>query len=42
MPFSKVSQVTGKSFFRARAIKVPYLTKEESEKLLEELFKFLK
>jgi len=42
MPFSKVSQVTGKSFFRARAIKVPYLTKEESEKLLEELLKFLK
>jgi len=41
MPFSKVSQVTKKSFFWARTIKVPYLTKEESDKLLKELIKYL-
>lgn len=40
-PFSDVSTVTGKSFYWARTIKVPYLTKEESDKLLVELNKFL-
>lgn len=42
MPFKKVSEVTGKSFFWARTIKVPYLTKEEADILVEELNKYLK
>ncbi len=37
MSFKKVSQVTGKSFFWARTIKVPYLSQEESSLLIEEL-----
>ena len=41
MPFSQVSSVTGKSFFWARTIKVPYLTREESLHLLAELKKVL-
>ncbi len=41
MPFSQVSQVTGKSFFGARTIKVPYLNREESAHLLSELKKVL-
>jgi hypothetical protein len=41
MPFSKVTQVTGKSFFWARTIKVPYLTREEADVLLTELNKLL-
>ncbi|MBP9019746.1 MAG: hypothetical protein KBG04_08015 [Bacteroidales bacterium] len=40
-PFSDVSTITGKSFYWARTIKVPYLTKDESENLLEELRKYL-
>ena len=36
MPFSIVSQVTGKSFFWARTIKVPYLTRDEAMTLLDE------
>ena len=31
MPFRKVSEITGKSFFWARTIKVPYLSKDEAE-----------
>lgn len=41
MPFKKVTEITGKSFFWARTIKVPYLTKEEAENLVVELKKFL-
>ena len=37
MPFSKVSEITGKSFFWARTIKVPYLSKTEAENLAKEL-----
>jgi hypothetical protein len=40
-PFSDVSTVTGKSFYWARTIKFPYLTLYESNKLLDELNKFL-
>ncbi|EGR0171706.1 hypothetical protein ACU6D0_004587 [Vibrio alginolyticus] len=42
MPFAKVSEFLGKSFFWARTIKVPYLTKTESMQLVEELKKYLK
>jgi hypothetical protein len=41
MPFSQVSSVTGKSFFWARTIKVPYLNREEAQLLLAELKKVL-
>lgn len=41
MPFGKVSEVTGKSFFWARTIKVPYLTKDEAEELATELGRYL-
>ncbi len=41
MPFKKVSQITGKSFFWARTIKVPYLSKEEAEDLANELKAYL-
>lgn len=41
MPFGKVSEFTGKSFFWARTIKVPYLTKNEAELLVEELKTYL-
>ena len=41
MPFWKVSEITGKNFFWARTIKVPYLTKEEAENLAKELKAFL-
>jgi len=41
MSFKKVSEVTGKSFFWARTIKVPYLSKEEAEHLATELKKYL-
>lgn len=37
MPFGKVSELTGKSFFWARTIKVPYLSKKEAENLAKEL-----
>ncbi|MFT6835308.1 MAG: hypothetical protein ACJA0H_001344 [Francisellaceae bacterium] len=42
MPFSEVSLITGKSFFWARTIKVPYLTKSEALNLVDELNKYLK
>jgi hypothetical protein len=41
MPFIQVTSVTGKSFFWARTIKVPYLSREESQVLLTELKKTL-
>lgn len=41
MPFSKVTEFTEKSFFWARTIKVPYLSKLESDELVEELKKYL-
>lgn len=41
MPFKKVSEYTGKSFFWARTIKVPYLSREEAMSLAEELKKHL-
>jgi len=41
MPFSQVSKVTGKSFFWARTIKVPYLSRDEALALLEELKRIL-
>ena len=42
MPFGKVSEITGKSFFWARTIKVPYLSKNEAENLAKELEPYLK
>lgn len=41
MPFWKVSEITGKSFFWARTIKVPYLSKDEAENLAKELKEYL-
>jgi len=41
MPFSQVTAVTGKSFFWARTIKVPYLNKDVAQNLLDELNKVL-
>jgi hypothetical protein len=41
MPFGKVSEITGKSFYWARTIKVPYLSKEEASNLADELKKYL-
>jgi hypothetical protein len=41
MPFRMVSEVTGKSFFWARTIKVPYLSKEEADNLADELRLYL-
>lgn len=42
MPFGRVSEITGKSFFWARTIKVPYLNEDEAKQLLEELNKILR
>ena len=41
MPFRKVSEITGKSFYWRRAIKVPYLSKDEAENLTKELRTYL-
>jgi hypothetical protein len=41
MPFRKVSVITGKNFFWARTIKVPYLSKVEAENLAKELKLYL-
>lgn len=41
MPFNLVTEATGKNFFWARTIKVPYLNKEESKILLDELKGYL-
>lgn len=37
MPFGKVSEITGKNFFWARTIKVPYLSRDEAYLLAKEL-----
>ena len=42
MPFKKVSEITGKSFYWARIIKVPYLSKEEAKILVDKLDEWLK
>lgn len=41
MPFQRVTELTGKSFFWARTIKVPYMSKDEADQLLVELKKCL-
>ena len=41
MPFGRVSEITGKSFYWARTIKVPYLSKDEAEHLAKELGQYL-
>jgi hypothetical protein len=41
MSFPRVGEVTNKSFFWARILKVPYLTPDESDRLLAELKKVL-
>ena len=42
MPFGKVSEITGESFYWARTIKVPYLSKDKADNLVFELDKLLK
>ena len=41
MPFGKVREITGRSFYWARTIKVPFLSKEEATRLVEELLRYL-
>lgn len=41
MPFQNVREITGKSFFWARTIKVPYLSVDEAENLANELRTYL-
>lgn len=41
MPFRQVSEITGKSFFWARTIKVPYLSRVEADELAQELVNYL-
>lgn len=41
MPFHMVSEVTGKSFFWARTIKVPYLSRTEASNLASKLVEYL-
>ena len=41
MPFKKVSEITGKSFYWARTIKVPYLSSDEADNLVKELKSYL-
>ncbi len=41
MPFGKVSEITGKSFFWARTLKVPYLSQDEAKNLENELCTYL-
>ena len=41
IPFGKVTEITGKRFFWARTIKVPYLSKGEAENLATELKSYL-
>ncbi len=42
MPFSEVSKITGRTFFWAKTIKVPYLDRDEANKLVAELNNYLK
>ena len=37
MPFSQVTSASGKSFYGARTIKVPYLTREETHVISTEV-----
>ena len=41
MPFGRVREITGRSFYWARTIKVPFLSKEEATRLVEELPRYL-
>jgi hypothetical protein len=41
IPFARVSEVTGKSFYWARTVKVPYLNRKEADQLLAELIAVL-
>ncbi len=41
MPFKSVKEITGKSFYWARTIKVPYLSISEAQKLVDKLQLFL-
>ncbi|MCY4427844.1 MAG: hypothetical protein OXC05_12560 [Halieaceae bacterium] len=41
MPFKQVSQITGKSFYWARTIKVPYLSRADADRLAKELVGYL-
>ena len=41
LPFRNVSEITGKSFFWARTIKVPYLSMTEAEHLAKEVVQYL-
>jgi hypothetical protein len=41
LSFSDVAEITGKNFFWARTVKVPYLSKDEADKLLARLQKAL-
>jgi hypothetical protein len=41
MPFSHVKLKTGKTFFWARTIKIPYLSKSEALELVEVLNNYL-
>ena len=41
MPASDITKVTGRNFFWARTIKVPYLDREEAQKLVTELNRVL-
>jgi hypothetical protein len=42
MPAGRIRKVLGKNFFWAKTVKVPYLDKDESEKLLNALDSFMK
>ena len=41
MPFNEVAEFTGKKFFWARTVKVPYLSMSEAESLVVELQNYL-
>jgi len=41
MPASQIKKVTGRNFWWAKTLKYPYLDREESNNLLEELKKVL-
>ena len=41
MPFARVREITGRRFYWARTIKVPFLAKDEAARLVEELRRYL-
>ena len=41
MPFGRVREITGRSFYWARTIKVPFLSNDEANRLVEELRRYL-